>query len=84
MQAKDLEAFNEMPFFFWVKDEEGRYIWVNHALNEKAGVDLTGKTDNVISRTNGITVSEGRLPLRSPVNACRSDPPPFAHPTAEK
>jgi len=37
MLAKDLEVFNEMPFYFWVKDEEGRYIWVNRALNEMAG-----------------------------------------------
>jgi PAS domain-containing protein len=45
MRAKDLEVLNEMPFFFWVKDDEGKYIWVNRALNEMAGQDITGKTD---------------------------------------
>jgi len=45
MQSTDLEVFNQMPFFFWIKDEEGRYVWVNKALYEKAGEDLTGKTD---------------------------------------
>lgn len=48
MLAKDLEVFNEMPFYFWVKDEEGRYIWVNRALNEMAGEDITGKTDDAL------------------------------------
>jgi hypothetical protein len=41
MRAKDLEVLNEMPFFFWVKDDEGKYIWVNRALNEMAGQDIT-------------------------------------------
>jgi PAS domain-containing protein len=45
MQRKDLEVFNEMPFFFWVKDEEGRYLWVNRALAEMAQQAIVGKTD---------------------------------------
>jgi PAS domain-containing protein len=45
MQRKDLEVFNGMPFFFWVKDEEGRYLWVNRALAEMAQQAIVGKTD---------------------------------------
>ena len=45
MQTKDLEVFNSMPFFFWVKDEAGRYVWVNKALAEMAQQPLVGKTD---------------------------------------
>ena len=45
MQSKDLEVFNGMPFYFWVKDEAGRYVWVNQALAEMAKQDLVGKTD---------------------------------------
>lgn len=45
MQIKDLEVFNAMPLFFWVKDKEGRYIWVNRALSEMAQEDIIGKTD---------------------------------------
>jgi PAS domain-containing protein len=45
MQVKNLEIFNEMPFFFWVKDEEGTYLWVNRALSEMAKHRVIGKTD---------------------------------------
>ena len=45
MQSKDLEVFNEMPFNFWVKDEEGRYLWVNRYLADMAQQDIIGKTD---------------------------------------
>lgn len=45
MQSKDLEVFNKMPFYFWVKDDEGKYLWVNRALAEMAREDIIGKTD---------------------------------------
>jgi PAS domain-containing protein len=45
VQSKDLEVFNAMPFFFWVKDEDGRYLWVNRALAEMAQQAIVGKTD---------------------------------------
>ena len=32
MQASDLKIFNEMPFLFRVKDEEGRYLWGNRTI----------------------------------------------------
>jgi PAS domain-containing protein len=43
MQRKDLEVFNEMPFFFWVKDEEGRYLWVNRAWLKWPNKPLSAK-----------------------------------------
>jgi PAS domain-containing protein len=45
MNAKDLEIFNAMPFLFWVKDEEGRYIWGNRAISKIANQDIIGKKD---------------------------------------
>ena len=45
MQSKDLDVFNGMPFNFWVKDVEGRYLWVNRYLAEMAQQDIIGKTD---------------------------------------
>ena len=46
MKSKDLEIFNEMPFYFWFKDEDGRYLWANRVLLEFAKTDMLGKTDN--------------------------------------
>ena len=45
MQSKDLDVFNGMPFNFWVKDVEGRYLWVNRYLAEMAQQAIIGKTD---------------------------------------
>lgn len=45
METKDLEIFNEMPFLFWVKDEEGKYLWGNRTISQLAGEDIVGKTD---------------------------------------
>ncbi len=46
MEKKDLEVFNQMPFLFWVKDAEGRYLWGNKVIKEAAQEDVTGKTDS--------------------------------------
>jgi hypothetical protein len=27
----DLKVFDDMPFLFWVKDEDWRYLWGNRA-----------------------------------------------------
>ena len=45
MTSEQLEVFNEMPFFFWVKDGEGTYLWVNKALRDMAEVEVVGKKD---------------------------------------
>ena len=46
MTSKELEIFNQMPFFFWVKDEEGTYLWVNKALREMSESEIVGKKDS--------------------------------------
>ncbi|MGB7950734.1 MAG: PAS domain-containing protein [Candidatus Binatia bacterium] len=43
MKTKDLEVFNEMPFLFWVKDEQGTYIWGNRTISRLAGEEIAGK-----------------------------------------
>lgn len=45
MRREDLEPLNDVPFFFWVKDAEGTYLWGNRAMAEFAGEDVAGKTD---------------------------------------
>jgi PAS domain-containing protein len=46
MQRKDLAIAEEMPFLFWFKDEEGRYLWANRAISELAKTDVIGKKDS--------------------------------------
>ena len=46
MQAEDLEVFHMMPFYFWVKDDQGTYLWANGALTDAAGEAVVGKTDS--------------------------------------
>jgi PAS domain-containing protein len=45
MESSQLEIFNAMPFLFWAKDEEGRYVWGNRTINNLAKEDVAGKTD---------------------------------------
>jgi PAS domain-containing protein len=49
MQIKDLEAFQNVPFLVWVKDEEWRYLWGNRAICNLAGEDVTGKLDSELA-----------------------------------
>ncbi len=37
MRLSDLEPFENVPFYLWVKNEEGTYIWGNKAMTEFAG-----------------------------------------------
>ena len=46
MQLKDLEVFNQMPFFFWIKDEAGKYLFGNPTIAKYAGEDVVGKYDH--------------------------------------
>ncbi len=45
MKSEDLAVMNSMPFLFWVKNEEGVYIWGNNTINTFAGGNVVGKTD---------------------------------------
>ena len=46
---KQLEMFTDMPVLVFVKDEAGKYLWVNKTFLELAGFksleDAVGKTD---------------------------------------
>jgi len=46
MQRSQLEIFNAMPFLFWAKDAEGRYIWGNRVINDFAKQEVAGRTDD--------------------------------------
>ena len=52
MQSKDLDVFDQMPFFAWAKDDQGKYLWVNRALVQFAGKELVGKTDRELPWTS--------------------------------
>ncbi|MEM8843570.1 MAG: PAS domain-containing protein [Pseudomonadota bacterium] len=45
MCLNDLEVFSKMPFFFWVKDESGKYLFGNQTIANYAGEDIVGKFD---------------------------------------
>ena len=45
MKIEDLQIFNEMPFLFWIKNRDGKYLWGNRAIANLAGEDVRGKTD---------------------------------------
>lgn len=49
MQIKDLDAFRDVPFLCWVKDEEWRYLWGNRAICDLAGEDVAGKKDDELT-----------------------------------
>ncbi|MGI9523986.1 MAG: PAS domain-containing protein [Hyphomicrobiaceae bacterium] len=49
MQSKDLEAFRNVPFLVWVKDDNWRYIWGNGAIDELAGERVVGKKDSELA-----------------------------------
>ena len=46
MKIKDLEAFQNVPFLVWVKDEDWRYLWGNAAICDLAGENVAGKLDS--------------------------------------
>ncbi len=49
MKISDFQAFNYVPYYFWVKDPDGVYLWGNQRMCEYAGCELAGKTDYDIS-----------------------------------
>ncbi|MEM9657366.1 MAG: PAS domain-containing protein, partial [Planctomycetota bacterium] len=46
MNADELRIIDEMPFLFWIKDREGKYLWGNRAIRELADEGVVGKTDD--------------------------------------
>ncbi|MDJ0512905.1 MAG: PAS domain-containing protein [Methyloceanibacter sp.] len=46
MDSSQLAIFDAMPFLFWAKSEDGRYVWGNRKINEFAKQNVLGKTDD--------------------------------------
>jgi PAS domain-containing protein len=46
VEIRDLEAFQDVPFLCWVKDEDWRYLWGNRAICDLAGENVIGKKDS--------------------------------------
>jgi len=45
LKITDLEIFQDLPFLFWVKDDQGKYLWGNQAIDNLATQKVAGKTD---------------------------------------
>lgn len=74
MQAKDLEAFRDVPFLFWVKDEEWRYLWGNRAICDLAGENVAGKKDEeLVWKANAAAL------VRNDIEVLRSGQPHYMH-----
>jgi len=79
MKINELEIFNEMPFLFWVKDKEGRYLWGNRTICQLAGEDVAGKTDNELTwKDNAPTLQKDDVAVFS------SGKPSFIHEYIDK
>jgi len=50
MHIADLEPFRDVPFYLWVKDESGTYLWANAEMERFAGGTVAGKTDAEFGR----------------------------------
>jgi len=76
MQSKDLAIFDEMPFFAWAKDADGKYLWANKALNEFAGVPISGKMDRELpwAANAESLVADDQQVLASGKALCRREP----------
>lgn len=79
MRAEDLKAIDGMPFLFWIKDEQGKYLWVNRALAELAAQEMVGKTDLDMPWSN--MAEEYRLADRQ---VFESNKPIFVHEYIDK
>ncbi|WP_299585565.1 PAS domain-containing protein [uncultured Microbulbifer sp.] len=45
MNSSEMSVFEKLPFLFWIKDREGKYLWGNRKICELAGEEVAGKTD---------------------------------------
>ncbi len=45
MQISDLEPCKNFPFYMWVKDDQGTYLWGSSEMDRFAGVPVAGRTD---------------------------------------
>ncbi len=45
MQISDFEPFKNVPFYMWVKDSDGMYLWGSSEMERFAGGPVEGRTD---------------------------------------
>lgn len=45
MRLSDLEPFTQVPFYFWVKNANGVYLWGSALMDRFAGGTVVGRTD---------------------------------------
>ena len=45
MEHSDLEPFKDVPFYLWVKDTDGTYLWGSAEMDRFAGGSVAGRTD---------------------------------------
>ncbi|GAA1055921.1 hypothetical protein GCM10017608_14220 [Agromyces luteolus] len=45
MRITDLEPFKNVPFYLWVKDATGTYLWGSERMDRFAGGSVQGRTD---------------------------------------
>jgi hypothetical protein len=45
MRLADLAPFKHVPFYFWVKDANGVYLWGSDPMDRFAGGSVQGRTD---------------------------------------
>ena len=46
MKISDLEPFKDAPFYMWVKDTEGTYLWGSAEMDRFAGQPVAGHKDS--------------------------------------
>ncbi len=79
MKKSDLEIFNQMPFLFWVTDQNGRYLWGNGAINHLSGEEVAGKTDSeLVWAENAAVLQEADRQV------FRTGEPDFLHETVDR
>jgi hypothetical protein len=45
MRITDLDPFKDVPFYMWVKDAHGTYLWGSDQSDRFAGGSVVGRTD---------------------------------------
>lgn len=45
MRLSDLDPFKDVPFYMWVKDADGTYLWGSAEMDRFAAGPVAGRTD---------------------------------------
>lgn len=61
MEISDLEPFRDAPFYMWVKDAQGTYLWGNAEMERFAGGPVAGRKDSDFSPQAESAATSARL-----------------------